>query len=60
VTNTRREYAAATAAQIVNLFAGDYSGNKSELYSQICNLIMEVMYLADEDVAEIWKEPSAN
>jgi hypothetical protein len=40
--------------------AGDYPGGKSELYSKRFKRIMDVMFLADEEAAARWKEPSLN
>lgn len=56
----RREWAHATACQIVNLLAGDYPGGKAQLYGRVYFLLMDMMYLADEEASARWKEPSLN
>src|SRR5262245_6318376 len=58
--DVRRDWAHTAACQIVNLLAGDYPGGKAELYGKIFFLIMNVMFLADEETAARWKEPSLN
>lgn len=58
--NLRREWAHATACQIVNLLAGDCPGGKAQLYGRIFFLLMDMMHLADEEAAARWREPSDN
>ena len=60
MNDVRREWAHAAAAQIVNLLAGDYPGEKGELYGRVFVLIIEVMFLASEEATARWQEPSNN
>jgi hypothetical protein len=60
VIDVRHEWAHSATCQIVNLLAGDCPGGKASLYGKIYKLIMDVMFLADEEAAARWKTPSNN
>jgi hypothetical protein len=58
--SARHCHAANSAAQIVNLLAGDYPGGKAQLYTRVLFLIVFAMDEAQEDLKERWFEPSNN
>jgi hypothetical protein len=53
-------HAANSAAQVVNLLAGDYPGGKSQLYRRVLFLILNAMREAETDMKQRWFEPSKN
>ena len=58
--DVQREWAAAAASQIVNHLAGDHPGGKADLYARVYRLIIDVMFLAGEEMSGRWREPSDN
>lgn len=56
----RYHHAAESAAQIVNLLAGDYPGGKAQLFSRILFLVLECMYAAEDELNESRLTPSEN